>query len=194
MQRHLVVMAKLPEAGRVKTRLAKQIGVAEALRVYRTVLGQTLRGLSRDTSWQTWIAVAPDNAVYASVWPGNVSLVRQGCGDLGQRMQRLFEILPGGPVIIIGSDIPDIQRSDIAAGFKALGSHSAVFGPAGDGGFWLVGQRRQPKPIKLFVNVRWSSEHALSDTLANVPNAKLIRQIDDLDTATDYRRWRAARV
>lgn len=189
MQRHLVVMAKLPSAGRVKTRLARQIGVAEALRVYRTVLNRTLRDLSADPRWQTWVAVSPDTAVNSPIWP-KVNLIGQGGGDLGQRMQRVFDVLPGGPTVIIGSDIPGIRRADIAGAFAALGSKDAVFGPADDGGYWLVGQRRHPRVLPMFEGVRWSSEHALADTLANVKNAAFIRQIDDLDTAADYRRWR----
>lgn len=189
MQRHLVVMAKLPSAGRVKTRLARQIGAAEALRVYRTVLSRTLRGLSGDARWQTWIAVAPDTAIHSPVWP-QAHLIGQGSGDLGQRMQRLFDVLPFGPAVIIGSDIPGIRRTDIADAFSVLGESDAVFGPAGDGGFWLVGQRRRPRVLPMFDNVRWSSEHALADTLANTSNAGFVRQIDDLDNAADYRRWR----
>ena len=190
MQRHLVIMAKRPQAGRVKTRLAKDIGVAEALRVYRSVLARTIRDLSCDSRWQTWIAVAPDTEIHSPVWPDNVGLVGQGQGDLGQRMQRVFDVLPGGPVLIIGSDIPGISPTDIAGGFSALGSHTAVFGPAVDGGYWMVGQRRHPKIVQMFKGVRWSTRHALSDTLANASDAKLIRQIDDLDTVADYRRWR----
>lgn len=189
MQRHLVIMAKLPSAGRVKTRLARQIGVAEALRVYRTLLSRALRDLSADTRWQTWIAVSPDKAVHSPIWP-KVNLIGQGSGDLGQRMQRVFDVLPGGPAVIIGSDIPGIRRADIADAFAALGSIKAVFGPAGDGGYWLVGQRRHPRVLPMFEGVRWSSKHALADTVANVKGAAFIRQIDDLDTVDDYRRWR----
>ncbi|NNE23887.1 MAG: glycosyltransferase [Rhizobiales bacterium] len=189
MQCHLVVMAKQACAGRVKTRLARQIGVAEALRVYRTILNRTLRDLSADPRWQTWIAVSPDTAIHSPVWP-KVSLMGQGSGDLGQRMQRVFDVLPVGPVVIIGSDVPGIRRADIAGAFAALGSNDAVFGPAGDGGYWLVGQRRLPAVLPIFENVRWSSEHALADTLANLNSVEFIRQIDDLDTAGDYRKWR----
>ena len=142
---HLVIMAKLPQAGRVKTRLARDIGTTEAVRVYRTVLYRTLKDLSQDTRWHTWIAAAPDTAVWSPVWPSQVGLLPQGPGDLGQRMQRVFDILPWGRAVIIGSDIPGIGRSDIAAAFAALGSNEAVFGPAADGGYWLVGQRRMPK-------------------------------------------------
>jgi glycosyltransferase A (GT-A) superfamily protein (DUF2064 family) len=83
--------------------------------------------------------------------------------------------------ILIGSDIPGLGPADIAAGFRALGKADAVFGPALDGGYWLVGfgPRRPHCP---FAKVRWSSPHALADTLANLvcPVRRLMS--DDLPT------------
>jgi rSAM/selenodomain-associated transferase 1 len=191
-QNHLVIMAKQPAAGRVKTRLARQVGGAEALRVYRTVLGRTLRMLSGDPRWRTWIGVAPDVAVGDRVWPGDAHQIAQGNGDLGARMQRMFDVLPPGPVVIIGSDVPGIVRRDIAAAFARLGGHDAVFGPAPDGGYWLVGARRVPHVLKMFAGVRWSSEHALVDTVANLNGKRVakLREIADLDEAGEYLRWR----
>ena len=190
---HLVIMAKLPQAGRVKTRLAREIGTAEAVRVYRRLLGTTIARLAADPRWLTWIAVSPDSAVSASFWPGNVLTFGQGRGDLGERMQRVFDELPPGPAVIIGSDIPGIARRDIADAFQQLGGDDAVFGPAPDGGYWLVGARRRPAVPKMFAGVRWSGEHALADTVANLEGRRVgfVREIADLDEAGDYLRWRA---
>lgn len=192
---HLVIMAKAPEAGRVKTRLARDVGAVEATRVYRTILSATLRRLAPDPRWQTWIAAAPDRAAWAPIWPGSVRLTPQGQGNLGDRMQRMFDQMPAGPVIIIGSDIPDISAADIAAGFAALGHHDAVIGPAPDGGYWLVGQRRRPRILKMFANVRWSGPHAMADTLANLERARVtqIGEKADLDTLKDYLAWRGSK-
>ena len=191
-QNHLVIMAKRPEAGRVKTRLARDIGVTEAMRVYRTVLRQTLQALSKDPRWQTLIAVSPDESIYDPVWPRGIDLIGQGKGNLGVRMQRILDVLPPGPVIIVGSDVPSITRSDIASAFQALGFHDAVFGPAPDGGYWLVGAKRMPKVLQMFSGVRWSSKNAMSDTLANLNGKRVttINEIADLDEAGDYLRWR----
>lgn len=188
---HLLVMAKQPRIGRVKTRLGAGIGAMEATRAYRVMLGETLNTLSRDPRWQTWIAVSGVHELNANVWPGNVNLVDQGTGDLGDRMQRMFNKLPIGPVVIIGSDIPHIERADIADAFRQLGRHDVVFGPAPDGGYWLVGQSRRRSVLQLFDNVRWSSEHALSDTMANLSCAsvKLLRQLADVDDVASYRNW-----
>ncbi|MEM8647481.1 MAG: TIGR04282 family arsenosugar biosynthesis glycosyltransferase [Pseudomonadota bacterium] len=189
---HLVVMAKAPEAGRVKTRLAREVGAVEATRVYRTILSGTLRRLAPDPRWRTWVSAAPDRAAYGSIWPASVSVVPQGGGNLGNRMQCVFDRMPPGPVIIIGSDIPNIRPQDIAEGFKALGHHDAVIGPAPDGGYWMVGQRRRPKVLSMFADVRWSGPHAMSDTLANLKGVKvaLAAQKADLDTRDDYLAWR----
>ena len=129
--------------------------------------------------------------LHARVWQETVNLVDQGTGDLGDRMQRMFNTLPIGPVVIIGSDVPNIERADIANAFHQLGRHDAVFGPAPDGGYWLVGQSRRRTVLPMFDNVRWSSEHALSDTMANLKGApvKLLRQLADVDDAASYRNW-----
>jgi rSAM/selenodomain-associated transferase 1 len=187
----LVVMAKAPVAGLVKTRLARRIGAAEALRFYRATTAALLRRVGRDPRWRTVLAVAPDRLVEARFWPADISRVRQGGGDLGARMQRLFDDLPGGPVVVIGSDIPGVRRSHVADAFRALGRHEAAFGPAEDGGYWLVGLRRRPRTPRIFSGVRWSSEHALADTTANLRTPPpLLPTLFDVDAEEDWRRWR----
>lgn len=192
-QRTLVIMVKAPRMGQVKTRLGREVGPVEALRTYRVLLADTLRGLAGDGRWRTTLAVAPDDAVLAWPWPGNVRCFGQGRGDLGARMQRVFERAPKGPCVIIGSDIPGIKRQHIARAFSALGRADLVFGPACDGGYWLVGARRFPKVPRLFANVRWSSRLALADTLENCSGAKvtLLDQLEDVDDLASWRRWRA---
>ncbi len=112
-------------------------------------------------------------------------------------MARVFTLLPPGPAVIIGSDIPDLGPAHIEAAFRALGGAEAVFGPAADGGYWLVGLRRRPRvPRGLFQRVRWSSDQALADTLAGLPRAMsvaLLETLADVDDARDYARWLARR-
>jgi uncharacterized protein len=191
-RQHLVIMVKAPQAGRVKTRLAAAIGAVEAVRCYRAMLERTVRRLA-DGRWATWLAVTPDGAAPRMAVGGRgIAVMAQGPGGLGERMQRVMDVLPPGPVVIVGSDIPGIGRGDVAAAFRALGSHDAVFGPADDGGYWLVGQRRIPRTLRLFEGVRWSSAEALRDTLANLAGRKvaLLRTMGDLDGEADYLRWR----
>ena len=197
LPRHLVLFARRPQLGAVKRRLAADIGAVAAHKFYRRALRDVAWRLGRDPRWRTWLAVTPDSAAAApGLWevpPGTV-IIGQGGGDLGDRMARPLRQLPPGPVVIVGSDIPDIELADIATAFRALGDHDLVFGPAVDGGYWLVGARRRPVvPRSLFAHVRWSSEHALADTLANLPAAcrvAMLEERSDIDDGAAWRRWR----
>lgn len=189
----LVVMAKAPRLGQVKTRLARGIGAVEAARFYRHASLDLLRRL-QDPRWRTVLALTPDMTVHDGVWPARLPRIAQGPGDLGERMGRLMRDLPPGPAVIIGSDIPDIARAHVAQAFMRLGEADAVFGPADDGGYWLVGLKRRPRIARIFTGVRWSGEHALADTLANAKRTGLkaacLATLPDIDTAEDYRRMR----
>lgn len=182
-------MAKRPVMGRVKRRLARETGEVAALRFYRNCLSQTLLRLAQDGRWRISLAVDPDHAVAEPTWPAHrrVALLPQGKGDLGHRMQRLFERLPPGPVIVVGSDIPAIRPAHIAQAFKLLGGVDAVLGETPDGGFWLIGLRRTPKVLRPFAGVRWSSPHALTDTLASLDASRVAfaAVLSDVDTKSD---------
>lgn len=190
LQHHLVIMAKAPRMGRVKTRLAKDIGPVAAWSFYRHTLAQVARPLCQDPRWQTWLCVSPDTSVTPdAIWPVAAARFKQGPGDLGERMTRAMAAVPPGPVVVIGADIPDINGGHIADAFRLLGSHDAVFGPATDGGYWLVGQRRRPRFLNLFSDVRWSSPHALADTLKNLPKSASIgflEELSDVDDGASY--------
>ena len=180
-------MAKAPVAGRAKTRLAAEAGLAVALRFTRHRVATLVRRLQAGGAWHTLLAVTPDRAVAARIWPRGVPLLPQGGGDLGTRMQRLMAAAPAGPVIIVGTDIPDITPSHIAVAFRLLGRHDAVLGPARDGGYWLIGLKRRPHVPRPFAGVRWSSAHALADTLANLRgrSVALLATLGDVDGASD---------
>ena len=197
LPQHLVLFARRPQLGAVKRRLAIDIGAAAAHRFYRRTLQDVAWRLGGDRRWRTWLAVTPDSAAAApGLWPAppGTLVIGQGGGDLGTRMARPLQAFPPGPVVIVGSDIPDVENADIAAAFRALGDHDLVFGPAVDGGYWLVGARRRPVvPRNLFTNVRWSSKHALADTLANLPTTcrvAMLEERSDIDDGAAWRRWR----
>lgn len=183
-------MTKIPKPGAVKTRLGAGVGMGPAARWFRRQSLSLIRRLSADPKWETILAVAPDReGLEARVWPPHIPRIRQGSGDLGDRMGRVFRALPPGPVVIIGADIPGVARPDIAAAFRALSRADAVFGPAEDGGYWLIGlaRGRQRAPAGLFNNVRWSTAHALADTEASLGDARIVhvRTLRDVDTAED---------
>ncbi len=149
-----------------------------------------IRRLGCDPRWETWIAVAPDReGMESRVWPAGVRRWPQGRGDLGARMGRVFRCFPPGPVAIVGADVPAIQPRHVAAAFRALGAADAVFGPAEDGGYWLVGlaRGRRAAPAGLFRGVRWSTRHALADSRASLGDTRiaLLETLRDVDSAED---------
>jgi rSAM/selenodomain-associated transferase 1 len=188
MKGTLIIMVKEPRPGRVKTRLGRDIGMTASAWWFRLQTRRLLRRL-RDPRWDIVLAVSPDReGMQSRVWPHDLPRWPQGAGDLGARMARMLAQVPHGPACLIGADIPAITRNDIAQGFTALGNHDAVFGPAPDGGFWLIGlkhPRRQPP--QFFENVRWSSEDALADSIATLPDHGIARiaTLRDVDTADD---------
>jgi rSAM/selenodomain-associated transferase 1 len=190
-------MAKSPVLGIAKRRLGRAIGGARAIRFYRTCLSHTVLRLASDPRWQILLAVTPDRDVAQRFWP-RAPRLKQGNGDLGKRMQRLFKRLPPGPAIIVGSDIPGIEACRIAQAFRLLGSADAVFGPALDGGYWLIGLKRTPKILSPFACVRWSGRHALADTVANLKGKRIVyaAKLSDVDDGDSYRteRIRAERL
>jgi glycosyltransferase A (GT-A) superfamily protein (DUF2064 family) len=102
-------------------------------------------------------------------------------------MGRLLHDAGRSGAIIIGSDIPSITPEVVAEAFRRLRRCDVVFGPATDGGFWLVGSRNPCLTRRMFDGVRWSSAHALSDTIGNLKNARVsyVATMSDADVAAD---------
>jgi rSAM/selenodomain-associated transferase 1 len=182
----VIIFARAPRLGAVKRRLAAGIGARGALRFYRAMLAATAWPIARDRRWHTVLAITPAGARadWGRLAPPGTPRMPQASGDLGRRMEKALAPFPRA--ILIGSDIPGLGPADIAAGFCALGRADAAFGPALDGGYWLVGfgPRRPQRP---FAKVRWSGPHALADTMANFRNHRvaLLPPKRDVDSADD---------
>ncbi|MEE8332249.1 MAG: TIGR04282 family arsenosugar biosynthesis glycosyltransferase [Alphaproteobacteria bacterium] len=190
----LVIFARAPALGMVKRRLAAGIGAAAARDFYVKTTRELLRRVTGDRRWRGMIAVTPDVAARRGRhWPGLLARLSQGPGDLGVRMERAMLRFPGRKVVLVGSDIPDLSADHIRAALGALGRAELVFGPARDGGYWLVGARDGRLAQGLFRGVRWSSPHALSDTLDNVSarRVEMLEMLDDIDDAADLERLSA---
>jgi len=192
MRRTVVVFARLPVRGRVKTRLAAGIGDAAALAFHRAVLARTCRIVARG-AWRVELCVTPDPAARnRRIWkpPAGAGLVPQGRGDLGMRMGRAIG-RHRGPVLLVGCDIPEMARCHLDAAFALLGTHAAVFGPATDGGFWSVGFRSGCLVRGAFAGARWSGPQALGDCLANLKfrSVALGPVLNDIDDRADYISW-----
>lgn len=189
-RRRLLVFVKEPVAGRVKTRLGRDVGMASAAWWFRHRARRLAREMAADPRWETWLAVSPDHAGLKSrFWPAGVGRWAQGPGDLGARMGRAFRQFPPGPLVIVGADIPGVTRARVWSAFRALGRADAVVGPAEDGGYWLIGLKRVPRraPAGLFAGVRWSSADALADTRATLGGLRVaqVARLRDVDTAAD---------
>jgi len=165
----LLVFAKEPVAGHVKTRLAATIGVEAAARVYRDLLATTLA--HAHAAWRSrivdhielWCASDGDIAFLRGIGTAfGAARYMQAGGDLGERMTHAMRdaFTRSASVLLIGSDCPLLEPARLAEAGSALAEHEAVLVPAEDGGYVLVGARRELP----FADVRWSTQHALADT------------------------------
>ncbi|TMJ64253.1 MAG: DUF2064 domain-containing protein [Alphaproteobacteria bacterium] len=183
MRRTLILFVRAPQLGTGKRRLARDIGDIAALCFERVMIALLLRRLAKDRRWRLRIAVTPDrDCRRARHWRHGVETVGQGSGDLGVRMRRALETCPRGPVVLVGADL--------------LGTHELVFGPAKDGGFWLVGVLHPRRLPPLFDQVGWSGPHALADTLAGLPRRISVGyadRLEDVDDGDAYRRLKPSR-
>ena len=191
MKDTVVVFARAPRLGTVKRRLAQDIGERAALRFHNFTLTGLLRDLAASHRFAVVVAMTPDRVRIRL--PAGVRIIPQGRGDLGERMSRTLGRYRR--VALMGCDIPEARGADVRAAFRALGTADAVFGPAADGGYWLIalGPRR---PADLFGKSRWSSEHALADTLHQFRHHRVgfIRTLSDVDSEADYRRYLARKA
>lgn len=185
--REVVVFGRVPQAGRVKTRLARVIGDAAATEVYAALLANTLAEAAATATTLFFLAESPPQGW---VPPAGIAWEVQREGDLGQRMRDAFarRFAAGArEVLLVGSDSPAIDRVHLAAAFAALQRAPVVLGPAADGGYWLVGQCRPG--VDLFSDVPWSSTETLERTYERLDllgvEAVEVAALRDLDEASD---------
>jgi uncharacterized protein len=190
----LIIFAKSPRMGVSKTRLAKGIGTANAWRVKRALDAFTCRVAMGSPVWQTRLAVAPsrdEQAAFPGAWPKDLPRIGQGTGDLGQRMAGALRRFGQGPVCIIGSDLPGLQTRDLSHAFSMLRRKDVVFGPASDGGFWLIGMSARYARKARLEGIEWSSPTTLAETLASLPShwrVGFLRELEDVDDGASYSR------
>jgi uncharacterized protein len=188
-------MARQPQFGVGKRRLAKGLGNVKTWLFYKRSFEGLMRRLGRTEFWNPIMALTPDSASKTARPTRSWTIVPQGRGDLGDRMSLHLHAAPG-PVVFIGTDLPDISVTDIRMAFDELERSDAVFGPAEDGGYWLIGLKKLPKTIDPFHPVRWSSKHTLDDTIRNLGAGAKITLLDereDIDDLDAFKRWSSAR-
>ena len=185
----LYVFAKAPRMGAAKTRLARDIGAVHAQRLYRAMTARVLRQVS-DPRWDVVVYTSGDASTVPE-WRRLPQRAQPG-GSLSPRLAAVFAGARR-PVMVIGTDCPQVTAGDIADALEALRHERFVFGPASDGGFWLMGARA-PLRQGFFDGVRWSSEHTLADVRARAGEVALLRELTDVDDGEGLRAWREARA
>ena len=184
----LIVFAKNIKLGKVKTRLAKTIGNQEAFAIYKILVDKTEEATKH---------LPVDKHIYFSdeiistKWPNDFKTVQKGV-DLGERMKNAFKDgFDKGyiNIILIGSDLPDISESILTNAFEILKTNDTVFGPAEDGGYYLVGMKQLYNCV--FDNKAWSTASLLHDTIQELKSEnnsfELLEMLNDIDTFEDLK-------
>jgi len=182
----LIIFARKPELGKVKTRLAKTVGDEKALEIYKKLLSHTKSVISKiDCTKYVFLTKELND----DFWYGLNTELQQG-ESLGERMLYALELLfkkGHKNVLIIGTDCPSISEKIIYSGFTNLKNHDAVVGPAQDGGYYLLGMNQLH--TSLFEGITWSSEVVLEQTVEkmNVENLSYftLPTLNDVDEEKD---------
>lgn len=186
----VIVFVKNIKLGKVKTRLAKTVGNEAAFTVYSALVDITERATSQlNTDKRIYFS----DAIVDSKWPLEYKNVQQG-KDLGERMKNaIAQGFADGyqNIILIGSDLPTISNDIITHGFDSLKDNEVVFGPAQDGGYYLIGLTKMQHCI--FENKPWSTNKLLDLTLEELKSKNikfgLIETLNDIDTFEDLQAY-----
>ena len=197
-QRLLILFAKTPTAGQVKTRIGAEAGFEQAAKIYETMLETILLASGGDGRWQRLVALTPESD--AAWFTGrNLPFIRQQGQTIGERMgNALSEGFRQGAaqVMVIGSDIPELGEAEIAAAFSRLDTEPAVVGPSIDGGFYLFAATRQvgQQAVRVLqADIPWSTPQVLASvhSLCRQQSLPLFplppkRDIDSYEDWIDY--------
>jgi len=192
----VVVFAREPQEGRVKTRLAESIGAQKACHIYETLLTHTLDVLNCTDHELIVYLTDESNRCFLqdSKYPDNLSIRQQSLGDLGNKMRTMFEELfaeGAGKIVLVGSDCPWLSSKHINQAFYYLTNNDVVLGPADDGGYYLIGLSK--KCLDLFSGVEWSTAKVLEQTKALILQHHLsyreLETLSDVDYIEDIRRY-----
>ena len=172
----VIVFAKAPVAGYAKTRLISVLGAHGAAELAERLMHAALAHAVEAALGPVELCVAPDQshpAFAVAVRRHGVALTEQGDGDLGERMARALQrvLRRRQSALLIGTDAPGLDASYLHSAAQALRSADAVFGPAADGGYTLVGLKRHAP--ELFTQMRWSHDQVMAHTRERLAQAKL---------------------
>ena len=185
----LIIFTRNPELGKVKTRLAVTIGDEAALRVYKFLLQHTV-DITKNLKTDKYVFYSEKKHT-GDLWDEEIFRKKlQHGNDLGERMKNAFqELFEAGyeKLIIVGSDIFELQQKDIEAAFEGLNDHDYTLGPAKDGGYYLLGMKQLNE--KLFQNKNWGHDSVLKDTEEDLKNEVVfqLEEKNDIDYYSDIR-------
>ena len=200
--RRLLLFAKEPVPGQVKTRLIAPGGLtADQAAALQAALVGDLSGRLEAGRWELTLMWSSSEGAVSPVdlAPAGVPWRRQCGRDLGERLFRGLEWAASGAsyVAAVGSDQPDLDTARVEAAFELLArGNEAVVGPARDGGYYLIALRREAVDRRLFDGVAWSTRSVLRETLSRCRGlgleVGLLPEEEDLDTVDDLVRFRDA--
>ena len=193
----LVVMAKAPQGENVKTRLRGLMPDHERLALYASLLEGTVERLADVPDVDTYISFTPESARGYFLSFGLPVFPQEGV-DLGHRMHvALKTVLANGyeSAALVGSDIPELTAGTVTGGLALLRESDVVFGPARDGGYYLVALKKPAGEV--FKGIRWSTPHALEDSVRRAEGlglrVALAEELYDIDTIEDVMAYRGPR-
>lgn len=187
MKNLIIIFTKNPELGKAKTRLAASIGNQNALEIYKTLINHTQKAIQnvKAKKYVYYSEKITENDNWNTL---HVGKKLQNGNDLGEKMKNAFEegfAENFEKIVIIGTDLYNLEAKDIETTFDLLSNNDVVIGPATDGGYYLLGLKQIPENI--FKNKKWSTNTVLSDTLKNIQHLKyhLLQPKNDIDTLED---------
>lgn len=192
----VIVFARVPRLGQVKSRLAATLGDAVALEAHRQLLDATLATVGACAGVERWLCLADGQGgppTDADLAPAGFRLSWQREGDLGARMAHALRegVARGLPAVLVGCDCPPLDVRVIESAFAALAQVDIVFGPTEDGGYALVGARRDLPAV--FANIDWGSDRVMAQTRERLVCAgaawRELPALWDVDDEADWRRW-----
>lgn len=173
----IFIMAKYPTIGKVKTRLGKYLGKEEAARLYQCFLKDTVEKINYSgVPFFIYYTPADKKEGFEQLFGNNLTYVAQKGDDLGKRIYHGFKIsLEKGftSAIALGSDIPDLPESILNEAVKKLKEYDSVIGPSLDGGYYLIGLRKEAVSQNLFQDINWSTKTVFKETMNKIDEEKI---------------------
>ncbi len=191
MKSALIIFAKNPQLGKVKTRLAATIGDEKALAIYNQLLSHT-EAIASKVNYDKYVFYS-NYVDQDDLWNNDLFFKELQNGiNLGDRMTNAFRTIFGKGhhrIVIIGTDCPEISTANIESAFQSLDENEIVIGPAHDGGYYLIGMKQEHR--SLFENISWSTATVLWETLAKCKslnlNYQLLPTLRDIDREDDLK-------